>query len=58
MASMLSRYLIHGYGIEALMNIEDTANSVRAEEMQHRAKQMFGDTSIKQISIMTPKQSG
>ncbi|EKO3912777.1 insulinase family protein [Vibrio metschnikovii] len=58
MASMLSRYLIHGYGIEALMNIEDTANSIRAEEMQHRAKQMFGDTSIKQISIMTPKQSG
>ncbi|MGT0149475.1 hypothetical protein ACT691_06560 [Vibrio metschnikovii] len=38
MASMLSRYLIHGYGIEALMNIEDTANSIRAEEMQHRAK--------------------
>ncbi|NNN43917.1 insulinase family protein [Vibrio sp. 1-1(7)] len=54
MAFMLNRYITHGYGFEALMNIEATAQSITAQEMHQRALQIFGDGSKKQISIMLP----
>ncbi|GAK85101.1 probable zinc protease PqqL [Vibrio ponticus] len=51
-----SRYLIHGYGIEALLDVEQTAQSIDLEYMQQRAKWAFGDSAKQMDATLTPAQ--
>ncbi len=51
-----SRYLIHGYGIDALLNIEATANSINLSDIQQRATWTFGANSQKITATLSPKK--
>ena len=51
-----TRYLMHGYGIDALLNIERTTHSITLEDMQQRALWAFGPASRKMTAILTEKQ--
>ncbi len=50
-----SRYLIHGYGIDALMDIDATANSITLKDIQQRADWSFGANTQKMVATLTPK---
>lgn len=51
----IQRYSLHGYGIDALFNIEQTANRITAQEMTLRAKQIFNHHNRRTKIIMRPK---
>ncbi|MEZ8879871.1 M16 family metallopeptidase [Vibrio lentus] len=51
----VSRYLLHGYGIEALSQVERVARSVSVEEMNALVQSIFGENSRKVKNIMRPK---
>ncbi|MGF1910490.1 insulinase family protein [Vibrio kasasachensis] len=48
-----TRYLIHGYGIDALLNIEQTAQSITLDYMQQRARLAFGAESRHMTATLT-----
>ncbi|OLQ85584.1 peptidase [Vibrio panuliri] len=50
-----SRYLIHGYGIEALLDIEGTANSITLDDLQQKANWVFGAKSKKLTATLSPQ---
>jgi len=50
-----SRYLIHGYGIDALLDIEGTTNSITLSDIQQRADWTFGANSQKMIATLSAK---
>lgn len=54
-AWFLSRYTVHGYGTQALFDIEGTTASVTAHDLSVRAKQVFSDENRVIRSIFTPK---
>lgn len=51
-----TRYLIHGYGIDALLNIEQTAQSITLDYMQQRARLAFGAQSRHMTATLTEAQ--
>lgn len=51
-----TRYLIHGYGIDALLNIEQTAQSITLDYMQQRARLAFGAESRHMTATLTEAQ--
>lgn len=51
-----SRYLVHGYGLDALLNIEATANSISLSDIQQRAAWTFGANSQKMTATLSPRQ--
>ncbi len=51
----LSRYLLHGYDIEALSQVERVARSITAEDMNQLVQRIFGENSRKVKNIMRPK---
>ncbi len=51
-----SRYLVHGYGIDALLKLEETAQNISLDYMQQRALWTFGMGSFKATALLTPKQ--
>ena len=53
----VSRYLLHGYGIEALSQVERVARSVSVEEMNALVQSIFGENSrkVKNIIVLKPK---
>lgn len=51
----LSRYLLHGYDIEALSQVERVARSVSVEDMNALVQSIFGENSRKVKNIMRPK---
>ncbi|MGF1851952.1 insulinase family protein [Vibrio satsumensis] len=51
----VSRYLLHGYDIEALSQVERVARSISAEEMNELVQRIFGENSRKVKNIMRPK---
>ncbi|EGR0752591.1 insulinase family protein, partial [Vibrio vulnificus] len=50
-----TRYLINHYGIDALLNYEQTAQSVTLEEVQQRAKNTFGEGTKRMTLLLEPK---
>ncbi|WP_414931915.1 M16 family metallopeptidase [Vibrio europaeus] len=50
-----SRYLIHGYGIDALLDIEGTTNSITLNDIQQRAAWTFGTNSQKMTATLSAK---
>ncbi|MFA0568506.1 M16 family metallopeptidase [Vibrio gallaecicus] len=54
-AWFLSRYLIHGYGVNALMDIQGMADSISQEDMSQHAKDIFGSGSWTSKNVMRPK---
>ncbi|WP_434568253.1 insulinase family protein [Vibrio chagasii] len=53
----VSRYLLHGYDIEALSQVEGVARSISAEDMNALVQRIFGENSRKVKNIMRPKAS-
>ena len=53
----VSRYLLHGYDIEALSQVEGVARSITAEDMNALVQRIFGENSRKVKNIMRPKAS-
>ncbi|SBS60320.1 insulinase family protein [Vibrio atlanticus] len=51
----LSRYLLHGYGVEALSQVKGVARSISTEEMNDLIQRVFGENSRKVKNIMRPK---
>lgn len=51
----VSRYLLYGYDIEALSQVEGVARSITAEDMNVLVQRIFGDNSRKVKNIMRPK---
>ncbi|MGF1816560.1 M16 family metallopeptidase, partial [Vibrio splendidus] len=51
----LSRYLLHGYDIEALSQVKRVARSITAEDMDQLVQRVFGENSRKVKNIMRPK---
>ncbi|MEL0607395.1 M16 family metallopeptidase [Vibrio echinoideorum] len=51
----LSRYLLHGYDIEALSQVERVARSITEEDMNQLVQRVFGENSRKVKNIMRPK---
>lgn len=49
-----ARYLVHGYGVEALKDIDGTAQSITQEAMNQRIGQLFGADAIKTKHILSP----
>ncbi|RTZ17229.1 insulinase family protein [Vibrio aquaticus] len=50
-----ARYLVHGYGVDALKDIEGTTQSITQEAMNQRIGQLFGVDSIKTKYVLSPK---
>ncbi|MEZ8053144.1 insulinase family protein [Vibrio atlanticus] len=51
----VSRYLLHGYDIEALSQVERVARSISTEDMNDLIQRIFGENSRKVKNIMRPK---
>ncbi|NOH95947.1 M16 family metallopeptidase [Vibrio sp. 99-70-13A1] len=54
-AWFIARYLIHGYGVNALMDIQGMAYSISSEDMSQHAKGIFGSGGWTSKNIMRPK---
>ena len=54
-AWVVSRYLIHGYGVEALFDVNKMVNSISSQEMNELAERIFGENSRQVKSILRPK---
>lgn len=50
-----TRYLIHGYGIEALTDVDAMTKSITKQEFEQRVSQAFGEESVKTKYTLTPK---
>ncbi|KLV04642.1 peptidase M16 [Photobacterium aquae] len=50
-----SRYLIHGYDIDKLLNIDDTLQGISLQDVQRKAKYTFGEHSKRTVFILNPK---
>ncbi|MBR9786858.1 MAG: insulinase family protein [Vibrionaceae bacterium] len=48
------RYLVHDYGLDVLTNVEDTAKSITLEEVQSRARSVFGPQAKRSTIILNP----
>jgi zinc protease len=48
------RYLVHDYGLEVLLNVENAARSVTLEEVQARARSVFGPQAKRTTIILNP----
>jgi len=51
-----TRYLIHGYGVEALKDVDAMANSITLEEFNQRVTEAFGAGTVKTKYRLTPEQ--
>lgn len=49
------RYLVHDYGLDVLLNVEKSARSVTLEEVQSRARSVFGPQSKRTTIILNPR---
>ncbi|WP_412498043.1 M16 family metallopeptidase [Vibrio furnissii] len=54
MAWYINRYVIHHFGLEAALNMEATLRSISTDDLTQRARQIFGESSMKQKILMTP----
>ena len=54
-AWFVSRYLIHGYGVEALFDVQKMVNSISSQEMNELAERIFGENSRQVKNILRPK---
>lgn len=50
-----TRYLIHGYGVDALLDVDAMTQSITKEEFTQRVEQAFGDNSISMKYALTPE---
>lgn len=50
-----TRYLIHGYGVDALMDVDAMTRSISKQEFETRVTESFGSGSIKTKYTLTPK---
>lgn len=48
------RYLVHDYGLDVLLNVEQTAKSITLEEVQSRARSAFGPKAKRTTIILNP----
>ncbi len=48
------RYLVHDYGLDVLLNVEKSARSITLEEVQKRARSVFGPQSKRSTIILNP----
>ncbi|MBB1313264.1 pitrilysin family protein [Aliivibrio sp. SR45-2] len=53
-AWLFTRYTIHGYGIDALLNIQKTADSINSQEMTALIQSTFGEGVRKSTYLATP----
>ncbi|MGF1752690.1 insulinase family protein [Vibrio makurazakiensis] len=51
----VSRYLLHGYGVEALSQVDRVAKSISTEDMNALVQRIFGENSRKVKNILRPK---
>ncbi|KOO09124.1 M16 family metallopeptidase [Vibrio hepatarius] len=51
-----TRYLIHGYGVEALKDVDAMADSITLEEFNQRVTEAFGAGTVKTKYRLTPAQ--
>lgn len=54
-AWFISRYLIHGYGVQALLDVQATADSITSQDLSDYAAGIFGTESRKLKNILRPK---
>ena len=50
------RYLVHDYGLDVLLNVEQAAKSITLQEVQSRARSVFGLQSKRATIILNPIQ--
>ena len=48
------RYLVHDYGLDLLLNVEQTAKSITLEEVKLRARSVFGPKAKRTTIILNP----
>ncbi len=53
-ASEYGRYLVYDYGLDELLNVEQTARSITLEEVQSRARSAFGPQVTHTTIILNP----
>lgn len=51
-----TRYLVHDYGLDVLLDVDKAAQSVTLEEVRAKAKQAFGSKAIRTTIILNPQQ--
>ena len=51
-----TRYLVHDYGLDVLLDIDKAAQSVTLKEVQAKALQAFGNKAKRTTIILNPKQ--
>ena len=56
-AWFVSRYLLYGYGVEALADVDRVVKSISVEDMNALLHHLFGENSRKVKNIMRPKAS-
>ncbi|BDR15338.1 M16 family metallopeptidase [Vibrio sp. STUT-A11] len=49
------RYLVHDYGLDVLLNVEQAAKSITLQEVQARARSVFGPQSNRTTIILNPR---
>ncbi len=49
------RYLVHDYGLDVLLNVEQAAKSITLQEVQARARSVFGPQSKRTTIILDPR---
>ena len=50
-----TRYLVHGYGLNTLLDVDKAAQSVTLEEVKAKAKEAFGIKAKRTTIILNPK---
>lgn len=53
---LYGRYLAHGYGVDALKDVDGMVDSITLEEMNQRVRVSFGEASMTSKYSLTPKK--
>jgi len=53
-AWFITRYMMHGYGVDALFDLQGTADSISGEDMAQRAKLVFEQENLVTKNILRP----
>ncbi|UUM32872.1 M16 family metallopeptidase [Vibrio japonicus] len=55
-AWLYGRYLAHGYGVDALKDVDGMVNSITLEDLNQRIQESFGEASVTSKYSLTPKK--
>ncbi|MDW1813359.1 insulinase family protein, partial [Vibrio sp. Vb2362] len=51
-----TRYLVHDYGVDVLLDVEKVAKSVTLDEVKAHAKSVFGPQAKRSVMVLNPAE--